>query len=225
MSVISALISAYRAKEFLADRLDNLLFESTGVNVQPIVICRGGSSEDEIASQYAIKIIRTVDVPTIGEAWNLGIEAAMGDYLTTANTDDLFLPGGLQKMADVLDANNKIGLVFSQVDLDDGRKAFPWKRIGNPTGEVKNIGEILKQRCIIGPMPMWRRKIHKRIGKFRDDFVVANDYDMWVRMAGNGVKFYYIAESCGVYKKRMDSLEHRNKHLAAIESLEVKQNA
>ena len=224
MSVITALISAYRAEPFLADRLNNLLFESTGVNVQPVVVCQGGSIEDKIASEYAIQIVRTVDVPTIGEAWNLGIKYAIGDYLTTANTDDLFLPGGLQRMADVLDANDKIGLVFAQVDIDDGKGIRPWKRIGNPTGEIVNIKEILAQRCIIGPMPMWRKKINDKIGLFRDDFVVANDYDMWMRMANNKVRFWYIAESCGVYKKRMDSLEWRNKHLAALESLEVKQS-
>jgi len=220
MSTISALISAYHGAEWLDARIGNL-FDASDHVVDPIVVCQINSEEDKIASQYNIKIIRTFDIPTIGKAWNMAIAESTGEYLTTANTDDKFYSGGLTRMVDLLDVMDKIGLVFSQVDLDNGRSKIAWKRIGNRTGEIINIYEMLKRRYFIGSMPVWRRSIHEKVGLFREDYKVASDYDMWVRMAKDNVRFFYFAESLGVYLKRPGSLEHRNPEACRLESKEM----
>lgn len=221
MSKVSALVSAYYAEGWLDRRITNI-FGMKSTTVEPVVICQAGSKEDETASDYAVTVVRTLNIPTIGRAWNLGIEQATGNYLTTANTDDRYHIGGLTRMVDALDTHPEIGVVFSQVDVDDYVNIAPWKRIGNPTGEIKNIRDILEHRCIIGAMPVWRKEIHDRVGLFNEDYIVASDYDMWLRMARAGVRFYYIAESLGVYTKRDDSLEHRNRDLCKKESRKVR---
>ena len=209
MSKVSALVSAYYAEEYIHQRLINL-YGQKGVDLEIIVVCQEGSSEYHAVKGFNLKTITTPDVPTIGKAWNLAIEAATGDYLTTANTDDRYLIGGLKQMVSALDEHPEIGLVFAQVDIDDGENQYPWQRINNDTGEVEDIAKVLERRCIIGPMPLWRKSLHDRVGMFNELYTVACDYDMWRRMAEDGVRFYYIAESTGVYMKRMDSLEHRN---------------
>lgn len=219
MPKVSALISAYHGAQWLERRIENLFAEDVPVEV--VVVCQQGSAEDKIARRYAVKIIRTDDIPTIGEAWNIAIQHASGDYLTTANCDDLFYPGGLTRMADILTGHDGIGLVFAPVDVDDSKAIFPWKRIGNPTGEVEKIRDVLERRCIIGPMPLWRASIHDQVGMFREDLIVSCDYDMWLRMARAGLRFYYINEALGVYLKRDDSLEHRNKSVIPEEHKEV----
>jgi GT2 family glycosyltransferase len=216
---LTALISAYYAEKYLDGRLKNL---QQFKDVEPIVVCRAFSKEYDIANGYGVKIITTGDVPTIGKAWNFAIIEAQGDYLTTANTDDKLIPGKLEKMIEVLDQHPEIGLVFSQVDMTDGKNTIPWERFRHPTGEVKDITNLLQSRCFIGAMPIWRASIHDRVGLFREDFIVANDYDMWLRMARAGVRFYYVDESCGIYYKRVDSLEHRNRSACREETAEVR---
>lgn len=215
---ITALVSAYYAHPFLEGRLENL---AQVRDCETIVVCRMGSVEDQIASAFDVQVIATPDIPTIGAAWNIAIQYATGDYLTTANCDDRFHIGGLEYMAATLDEQPEMGLVFSQVDITDGSHVVPWRRIENYTGEVKNIKFILKQKCIIGAMPLWRKSIHDTVGLFREDYLVASDYDMWRRMAKANVRFYYIAESCGIYHRRMDSLEHRNREACRTETREV----
>lgn len=226
MSKVSALVSAYNAKEFLDKRITNL-FGQVGKNdfeLEIVVVCQSGSPEDRIASNYNVKIHRTPDVPTLGQAWNIGICNATGDYLTTANCDDRYHIGGLAAMVHELDKYPGVGLVFSQVDQDDGRLVFPWRRLERSSGIVADMPDILRTRCIIGPMPLWRSQIHRDIGYwFNEEMIVAADYDMWVHMAQAGVKFYYVEDSCGIYMKRADGLEHSHPELCRMESRQVRE--
>jgi cellulose synthase/poly-beta-1,6-N-acetylglucosamine synthase-like glycosyltransferase len=159
-----------------------------------------------IASDFAVTMVRTPNIPPIGEAWNLAIQQAEGDYLTTANTDDRFIIDGLETMVQSLDDNPDIGLVFSQVLLDTGVEMYPWKRIDNHTGEITNIKAMLERACFIGPMPLWKKAVHDKVGLFNQDYTVASDYDMWLRMAKAVIRFWYIDQPTGVYLRRPDSL-------------------
>lgn len=220
MMKVSALVSAYFAENYLDQRLTNLYGQ--GADLQIIVVAQKGSKEETIASRYNLDLVLTPTIPPIGEAWNLAIEHATGDYLTTANVDDRYHIGGLEYMTEILDQHPEIGLVFSQVDIDDGLNIYPWKRFDRKEGEVEDIKEQLKSRCQIGPFPLWRRSIHEQIGYFDETYTVACDYDMWLRMANAGVRFYYLPDSAGIYRLRSDSLEHRNPAACKMESKQIR---
>lgn len=226
MSKVSALVSAYYAEKYLDKRITNLFGQNKYVEIEPIVVCLGGSPEERVAGKYNVKVITTSYIPTIGAAWNMAIEKATGDYLTTANCDDRYHIGGLKRMVDEIEGNPELGLVFAQVDKDDGEHVYPWRRLDRITGEVKDILDVLKERSIIGPMPLWKRSIHTEHNLYFDDsMTVASDYKMWLDMAKAGVKFGYIEDSCGIYMARPDSLEHRNKELCGIESQMARRSA
>ena len=222
MVKVSALISAYYAKDFLDARIQNLFGQKKNLDLEIVVVCQDKSIEDKIASGYEVQVIRTPGIPRIGTAWNLAIRKAKGEYLTTANSDDRFKIGGLVRMAETLDKHPDIDLVFSQVDVDDGQEVVPWKRVSFPTGEVQDIKRTLQARCIIGPMPLWRAEVNRRLGYFDETLTVASDYEFWLRMARGGLRFFYIAESLGVYARRPDSLEHRHPLECRQESNQVR---
>lgn len=204
--MVSCLISAYYAKPFIRDRLVNLRGH------ERIVVCQTGSPEEEVAHyQKAEIIITTPDIPTIGKAWNLAYKAATQKYVTTANTDDTFYPGALDRCTDILDRYKNVGLVFFRVDVKNGdNHPRPWDRIKGESGIMANP-EIIKERCIVGPMPVWRRSYLEKLGGFDEELIVAADWEYWIRMLEAGIHFYYIADSLGCYHKRDDSLEWRNK--------------
>jgi GT2 family glycosyltransferase len=209
MAKITALVSAYYAEDYISRRIENLL-ECTPLP-EIIVVCRSGSAEHKIAQRYPVTTVATQDVPTIGKAWNIGIKLSHGEYLTTANTDDYWLPGGMERLAKVLDSNPRIDLAFSKVQRSEDGVTRDWNRCQIFTGEIDFPYELIKQKCLIGPMPMWRRSVHDQLGLFDEQMVVSTDYDMWLRMAHAGKSFYYISRACGVYEYRDDSLEHRSK--------------
>ena len=201
---VTAIVSAYFAKDYLDGRLENLLDQTEVPEV--IVIAQNDSVEAEIAEKYSVETILTDGIPTIYAAWNMAAKAAKTPYLTNSNSDDRLSKRALKVMADILDKETTYGVAYPDVDVvtEIG---------GTPTTTYKwgegGLPEILKG-CFIGPMPMWRKSLHERFGYFDESFEIAGDYEMWIRLMSNGVKFYHVrGEPLGSYLFANNSAEHR----------------
>jgi hypothetical protein len=194
---VTALVSAYYAADLLKERLVNL--EEEGADTY--VICQAGSKEAKIAQRWGVMKALTPDIPTLYAAWNLGIKVTDGDYLTSANCDDLFYSGGLAAMVEYLDTHPDIDIVHGDCDVRDRGHIHAWKREGE---------SVSLMACRVGPMPVWRRSLHKKFGLFDAEMKVAGDYDFWLRCVMGGASVKHIDRVIGVYWKREDSLEHRN---------------
>lgn len=202
---VTAIVSAYYAEKYLGGRINNLLEQDERPRI--VAIAKNGSKEAEILSAYdKVLTILTEDIPGVYEAWNMGIKAAQTPYVTNANCDDRLYPGALKRMADILDKETTYGLVYADSDIVteiDGKpvQRFNWMEGGLP--------ELMKG-CFIGPMPMWRKKLHDRYGYFDEDYKSAGDYDFWMRLAHGGVKFYHVrGDALGAYLSRQNSVERR----------------
>lgn len=211
MTTVSSIVSAYYAEPYLEGRLENLVAQ----NPQPeiVVICQSGSKEHDIVIDFMrrndaeITTVLTPDIPTVYAAWNLGINAAKGEFITNSNSDDRLYPGALAKLAAALDGNKKYSVAYSNVDITE-------KIGGDITGRYEWAEggiEALLTGCFLGPMPMWRKSLHDKYGMFDGEMHSAGDYEFWMRIAKAGEKFFHVREVCGVYLKRHDSAEHRLK--------------
>jgi len=206
MVKVSAIVSAYFAEDYLAGRLDNLFAQSLVPEV--IVICQAGSKEREIVKGYhKVKVIATDDIPTIYAAWNVGVQAANGEYLTNANCDDRLWPDALKNMAAILDRKEKYSVVYGNQEIVNEIGGEPVGQFDWAEGDIE---ELLKG-CFLGPMPMWRRSLHARYGMFDAEMHVAGDYEFWLRLAKAGEKFYHLKEITGQYYSSIGSAEKRQK--------------
>lgn len=203
---VTAVVSAYYSEKYLEGRIDNLLSQTEKPEIT--AIAQKGSKDAEILARYPQVItILTDDIPGVYEAWNIGIKAAGGKYITSANSDDRLAPHAIKKMADVLDKETTYSIVYSEVDIVNEIGANP---VGRYRWAEGGLPELLKQGCFLGPMPMWRKSLHDRFGYFDESYKSAGDYEFWMRCASNGVKFFKIRdEALGVYLKRQNSVEHR----------------
>lgn len=213
MTTVSALVSAYFCEDYLKERLKNLLQLSPMPEI--IVCCQDPSPEWDLARVCpVITVIPTKDVPTWGAAINLCIQRATGDYLTTANADDIFYPQGLNYMAAYLDEHPECGIVHGELDVrePDGRIHY-WKRVGE---------SVSLKACRVGPFPLWRRSLHKDFGYFDEQMIVSADYDFWLRCRSFGVTVARIPETIGLFQRRADNIGGKNREARAREDAEIR---
>ena len=224
---VSAIVSTYNSEKFIRGCLDDLiaqtLYQKGGLE---IVVVNTGSqqNEREIVEEYKQRFdhIKHIWVPqreNVYAAWNRGIKAASGEYVTNANTDDRHRPDALERMAGVLDCRPDIALVYADVDITTQENAtFGGAPVKGNYHWLEFDRRTMFTACYMGPQPMWRRELHDRHGYFEPDFKSAGDYEFWLRMCPTET-FQHIPETLGLYLESPSSIEHSNQETAARETL------
>lgn len=217
MNKVTAIVSAYYAKEYIDGRLRNLLEQTLVPDI--FVVAERGSYEAKRAKHYKINnIILTEGIPNINVAWNMAIKEVSGDYIVPANCDDTFLEDGLDRLSRALDEHPDYALSYSEVLLKTS--AAPpkvWNRGGGQGVRA------LMSSMFVGPFPMWRASLHHTYGLFEENLINAGDYEWFMRLAANNEKFYHIDKPAGIYLRRADSLEHRNSAIIKEETKLIKE--
>jgi tetratricopeptide (TPR) repeat protein len=228
---VSAIVSTYNSERFIRgciqDLVDQTLFKKGEIE---IVVIESGSqqTEGEIVQEFQhkfpnIKYIRTEQHETVYAAWNRGIKAATGKYITTANTDDRHRKDAFEQMVNVLEERSDMALVYADVIKTETENEtfehctavgayhwYDWDR---------NI--LLEKGCFIGPQPMWRRSVHDDYSYFDESLVSSGDYEFWLRIS-QSYNFFHIRMPLGLYLIRPDSVEHVEKGTKLREDAKIR---
>lgn len=225
---VSAIVSVYKAERYLQGCLEDLLAQSLfqqGDLEVVVVDSNSPEKEGDLARPFLerhpqqVQYLRTRDRETIYGAWNRGVRAARGRYVSNANADDRHSPDGLERLAQALDAHPEIALVYGDDDVtrvENGTFATAPRvaRFAWPAFEPRHLFEI----CHIGPHPMWRKELHERHGWFDPGFRSAGDYDFWLRLAAAGERFLHLETIVGLYLQSPEGVEIGNQELSGAES-------
>ena len=215
---VSAIVSTYNSERFMQGCIEDLLNQTLYQKGElEIIVVNSGSLQNEEAvvrkfqeTHKNILYLQTQDRETVYAAWNRGIMAASGGYITNANTDDRHRYDALEIMADTLDQKPGIGLVYADVLITGtGNETFEKH---TPAGYFQWLDfdrEKLSVGCFIGPQPMWRKSLHDKYGHFDETFTSSGDWEFWLRIA-DGTDFLHIRDFLGLYLRSPESLEHIN---------------
>jgi glycosyltransferase involved in cell wall biosynthesis len=222
--LVTAIVSTYASERFMRGCLEDLEAQTIADQLEIIVVDSGSPEREcdvvrEFRQRFAnIVYLRTDERETLYAAWNRAIAIARGEYLTSANTDDRHRRDALEVLAQTLDNQPEVTLVYADCRRTTAENAdfasapldgrFHWLDF-HPL-------RLLARGCFVGPQPMWRRNVHAEYGLFDASFVSAGDYEFWLRIAHNRT-FLHLREELGLYLDAADSLEHRQGPLAATE--------
>jgi FkbM family methyltransferase len=225
---VSAIVSTYNSERFMRGCIEDLVNQTLYKKGElEIVVVNSGSKQNEEAivkefqEKYPnIQYIKTKKRETLYKAWNRGIKVAKGEYITNANTDDRHRYDALERMAEILDELNNVGLVYANsLVTTTPNETFA---LNSATRYFDQPDFSIRQSLIyfpFGPQPMWRRLIHDRIGFFNHDYSIAGDYDFFIRV---GWKFgaYHISENLGLYLAS-SGVENQNQKLCIEETQRI----
>jgi len=202
MPKVSVVIPAYNAMSYLPLTIDSLL-NQTFKDFEVIIVNDGSldSIENWIA-QIGDPRIHLICQKNQGAAVarNTGIKHAKGEYIAFLDADDLWESTKLEKQVDLLNKNKKVGVVYCWAALINDK--------GEPTGRIFKsdchgyIWEKLTEKNVVmcGSTAMVRRQCFQFCGEFDPDIKVAEDWDMWLRIATN-YPFALVSEPLVHYRQ------------------------
>lgn len=223
--LISAIVSTYNSERFMRGCLEDLVAQ-TLIDRMEIIVVDSASPQnervivEEFQARYPqIVYIRTDERESLYAAWNRGIKASRGKYLTNANTDDRHRRDALERMVEVLERHPEYGLVYADslitevenetFDQNTATSRFDWPDF---------IPGIMLSTCPFSPHPVWRRSVHDAIGYFNPEYRIAGDYDFFSRLARR-FQAVHLREPMGLFLQRPDSLSGRDAQIAAIREI------
>jgi glycosyltransferase involved in cell wall biosynthesis len=129
-----------------------------------------------------IRVHRSDARPGVAAASNLACEQARGRLIARLEADDVAEPQRLERQAAYLAERQRVVLVGGAAGvIDDAGKRYHLLR--PPTGDAAIRAELVRRNCIIHPTVMLRREALLSVGGYRARFVLAEDYDPWLRLA------------------------------------------
>ena len=132
-------------------------------------------------------------------AINKGFRRAAGEILGYLNSDDIYEPNALNKVANYFIENPEIDLVYGEGYLmnEDGtcKRRFPATEPRFDLWRLIHIWDFILQQATF-----FRRSLLDRIGFLDESLNFGMDWDFWIR-AGKATKIGYLPEYLGTLRE------------------------
>lgn len=175
----SIVTSSFNHGHFIEATLRSVSDQARG-DVEHIVI-DGGSTDGtvDILREFDSSLAYWVSAPDSGQpaAWNEGARRARGDILGFLNSDDLYLPGGLDEIARLADQRPDADwLIGGTTYFGDGPPlTYPGLAPACAT-DILYFNSYAPQ-----PGHFWRKPFMDRVGAFNETLQYAFDFDYVMR--------------------------------------------
>lgn len=183
---------SFNQAAFLPACLDSVLAQRNGGELHYVV--RDGGSTDgsiEILRGYGERV-NWRSGPDGGQvrAINAALRELPGDLCGYLNSDDVLLPGALERVAEEFARHPEVDVIYGRAWFTDAR--------GLRTREYPTLpfdADALIQHCYLcQPATFWRRSAHERFGWFDPEFDNTFDYEFWLRLLARGARFRHLPD-------------------------------
>jgi glycosyltransferase involved in cell wall biosynthesis len=182
---VSVIIPTFNRAKYIQDAIQSVL-NQTYPNYE-ILVVDDGSTDDtrQIVAAIESEKIRYYYKCHQGIALSLnyGINHSRGHFIARLDSDDIFLPEKLGRQVQLLEENPDVDLVYTQVYkmTEDGKilSRYPegHRLPPEPLRALRNFLFAPSQSL------MFRRECIEQAGVFDENFVIASDWDFFIRLA------------------------------------------
>ena len=226
---ISVIIPVYNAERYLNQCLDSL-FAQTFQNFEVLAVDDGSQDASPFILQtyaereYRLHVV-TKEHSNAGEARNIGLELASGEYLAFLDADDFVEPQFLEKAFHEAREKDADIVAFRCNQYDESASTFrecPWTlRTGKmPKHRPFSASDMVKKIFNMGSCTPWDKL-------FRRSFIVKNDICFQSNESCNDMLFTYSAQALAdristiedvLYHKRVKYLKYLAKDVEHMTS-------
>ena len=186
--LVSVIIPVYNRNELL-QRAINSVLKQTYRQFELLIIDDGSSIDISIPKDPRVYYIYQQH-KGVSSARNLGIILSSGDFIAFLDSDDEWYRKKLAICIDHFKAHPECNILHTNEKWIKNGHFINEKKKHKKTG-----GDIFKRSldlCLVSPSTViMRGSVFKKYGLFRTDLPVAEDYDLWLRIAARE-QFCYI---------------------------------
>lgn len=228
--LVSVIIPTYNRAGTIGKAVSSALEQSYPAT--EVIIVDDGSTDDTAAALAAfgdrIRVIRQANAGP-SAARNRGAAGAHGEYIAFLDSDDVWLPGKLERQVLLLEARGpEVCCCVTNCELEDssGRRTTSFQLAGlagaPDEGYLLNPGEIVATRFLLfNQVVMIRAAAFRDVGGFHPDLWLLEDHHLALRLAIRG-QWALVGTPQVVKHEEHDSLgrparDEPLKHLDAVE--------
>jgi len=201
---ISVVTSSFNQGQFIGRTIESVLAQRYP-NLEHIVV-DGMSTDDTPAVLARYEHLRVIREPDKGQAdaINKGFRAATGDILCFLNSDDTFLPGALDRVAQEIDPARGRHVVLGRCRFIDEHDRFVGIEHPSAFESHRRVLEIWKGYCIPQPAVFWTPEVWRRCGPLNESEQLMLDYDLFCRFSRE-YRFHTVDQVLATYRMHSDS--------------------
>jgi glycosyltransferase involved in cell wall biosynthesis len=160
------------------------------------IIIDGGSTDEsvDIIKRYARHLAYWVSEPDAGQsnAINKGLRRATGTILAWLNSDDCYLPGVFQTIAETARAHPEAGVYVGASDVVDTAGVVIRHQKPPAAISLATMYQWMRGADFMQPSCFFRDTAWRAVAPLDESIHIAFDVDLWMRMAKAGQGFVTI---------------------------------
>ncbi|WP_099067602.1 glycosyltransferase [Nostoc linckia] len=207
---VSVIIPTYQRGHLVSQAINSVLAQT--YKDYEIIVINDGSQDNtpqvlaEFSDRHHITAIHQAN-QGLSAARNAGIRSARGKYIAFLDDDDLWEPQKLEKQISVLEANPRIGLIYSDsLFFSDRQGLFPGSyNTAFPTPNLQVLWTLFQYNYIPVLTVVVRQDCLNQVGLFDKTVTPCEDYDLWLRVIEK-FPIYFLNQPLARYRESPSSL-------------------
>lgn len=188
--LVSVVLPVYNGVRYLRDAVESVLGQ-TLQDIEIIIVNDGSTDGTQkiIDGLRKDERVRTVYQRNMGggHARNLGIGLAKAEYIAVHDADDISLPDRLRKQYAFLEQSPDCGAIGAYMELiDEAGHVIRRPEVSVDPNTLRVVmvepASLLERNYFVHGSMMMRKAACEAVGKYRGVILLADDYDLWLRM-------------------------------------------
>ncbi|MFQ5686787.1 MAG: glycosyltransferase family 2 protein [Candidatus Scalindua sp.] len=182
MPTVSVIIHTFNNEKFIAETVESVLSQ-TYSDYEIIVVDDGSGDGTRDALLPYMQEIRYhyKENGGIASAKNTGISLSNAEFVAFLDHDDLWIPDKLKIQMEYFNGNPQVGLVYAKYASFRGDKELRVKPEKGYSGWI--FKTLLSKSIVQTSTVMVKRECLNAVGTFDESFKLADEYDMFLRVA------------------------------------------